>query len=89
MKYILTFVSIIVLIGCGPKFKAGDCVHSKHKYVESWEDPHLLASKILEVGKNHYHMIYAYGREVPEEYSQIGYVDNTKEKMICLEKRWY
>ncbi len=81
MKYIL--ISFLLLVGCGRKFKAGDCIGSQ--YVESWEKSEITDARIIEVGKYHYHMKYLTGQEVSSEFSEFDYIEAVKVKIECRE----
>jgi hypothetical protein len=87
MKYLV--LSLILLTSCGPKFKVNDCIQTKSE--ESWEKSVINQEKIAGIGKTHYHLYYIYEEydhtrryeEVPLTFSNISYVDDTKEKIEC------
>lgn len=82
MKILLLFLSLI-LIGCGPKFKVGDCL--QYKDTESWVgSSHPEIAKIIGIGNTHYHMTYLLlGYDIPLDFSDFGFVDRMKEKTEC------
>ncbi len=76
----LTLGALLFLSACSPKFKVGDCVDSERK--ERWSKS-TVGSRILDVGVWHYRMVYFFGEEVPDQFSEIHYVDFTKIKVKC------
>lgn len=85
MRYLLL---IVLLAGCGPKFKAGDCAISKDMVKEPWENKisYHDYDKILQVGKRHYLIEFKTdaGNTAKYDYS-IKLYDYSMKKTDCPE----
>ena len=81
MKYLFL---VLLLVGCSPKFKVGDCV--KNKYYEAWEDYYIY--KIIQIGHDHYlYSSYSIAEKqfflIKSYFPLIENIDNNYVKIDC------
>lgn len=81
----LLIISLLML-GCGPKFKVGDCTISSRP-IERWESKIKLIDKILEVGKEQYRYVFTAinGNLYQTDFYIDGY-DRIKVKTECTKE---
>jgi hypothetical protein len=84
MKYVMFSVVFFRLVGCSPKFKAGDCTQGT-SHQEKWQKKAPDIEKVLQVGEENYLYEFpsSYGGELIETNFPIGLYDRIKTKVPC------